>query len=212
MATRYKCSIRDTNFKNKIVSHFSNYFLIALFAVACMLPHKLYGQPSGFGVKAGIAFSNIKLVDATQYPDPKPKGKVGFIVGVFSSIPISDHFHFRPEVNFIEKGYIVNKTYPEPLPYLDFPLNLLLRFKAGKGHYYIGTGPEIGVSLKRNYLYNEPPTNVDIGINGLVGYQSAIGFSFDLNYTHGFSKIESPGSFDQKFTNRYFGITLGYSF
>lgn len=52
----------------------------------------------------------------------------------------------------------------------------------------------------------------EFGVNGLIGYELAIGFSLNLNYNYGLSNASKDKQYVTKISNHYLGVTLGYSF
>lgn len=74
----------------------------------------------------------------------------------------------------------------------------------------LGAGPVIGVSIDKSYsLYS---TKTDFSINAMAGYEIEIGFSLNVNYTYGLTNLNIEDQTGLKYSNRYVGITVGYSF
>lgn len=182
-------------------------FLITLFFIT---PFS-FGQKPAIGIKAGLAFSNATIEhtnpdDGAPYKAPARAGVLG---GLFLDIPSGKKLIVRPGIEVVSKGW-KEGNYPVLFTFLDFPLNILYKISSGNGNFLAGGGPSIGVPI-RDY-YSAYPLKTEYGVNGLIGYQLAIGFSFNLNYTYGLSNASKKNQFISRISNRYLGITLGYSF
>jgi hypothetical protein len=131
-------------------------FVLTVFAVIIIAAE----AQVGFGVQAGInaASFNDKFTSGNTTTTNKYKSKVGFTVGAFADISISDALVFRPGLNFIQKGgkftetrtffgVTTNYEYTRTGNYLELPLNVVYKIAAGGGKVFIGAGPSIGYGL-----------------------------------------------------------------
>ncbi|MEP7164616.1 MAG: porin family protein [Ferruginibacter sp.] len=199
-----------------------------------------------FGIQAGanIAFGKI-TVDDTGLPtlftnDPK----IGITGGFLAEIPISEKLAFRPEINFIQKGSktnttlsIFNEFHKITLNYIEIPLNVVYKMRAGRGNFFFGLGPtlSIGISGKEKITNDYDPTKdtivdvkfdgknsdnlasndesrhlkrFDAGANILAGYKLPMGLFIKLGYTYNFLNID-PNK-NNGYKNRGFNICVGY--
>jgi hypothetical protein len=130
-------------------------------------------------------------------------------------VPLKKELIFRPGAEIVSKGIrqksdFSSGDYPVRFTYIDFPLNILYKKNYTHGHLIAGGGPVVGVPIKD--YYSAYPLKTEFSINGLIGYEIAIGFSLNLNYTYGLSNASNDKQFISKISNRYLGIFLGYSF
>ena len=146
---------------------------IILTAAAVFVLGFANAQDVKFGVKGGLNLSTIKFNYPTQQGDPaySPDNKmaVGFHVGGFAEIGLSDKLSFQPELLFsmegakfenIESGtkiiggqtytYTDNETSNIVTNYINVPL--LLKFKATENLFFVA-GPQVGflMSAKQDY-------------------------------------------------------------
>lgn len=132
----------------------------------------LFTALSAFSI-AGIAQSSLglhiggNLASATIKEDGSgvsisPDSKVGFLAGVVIEIPLATSFSFRPEINFIQKGYKVSYTesfsgitYSEEeeatMNYVEVPLNFAYNIPAGANQVFLGVGPTFGLGLSGKF-------------------------------------------------------------
>ncbi len=175
-----------------------------------------FGQKPTIGIKTGLIFSNATFKSINQASDFKTSGKTSVIGGVYLNVPSGKKLIFRPGAEIMSKGVReqFNNTgsydYPIKFTYLDFPINILYKINYSKGYLVAGGGPVIGVPI--NEEYSRYSLKTEISINGLVGYEIPIGFSLNLNYTYGLSNANKDNQFMSRISNRYMGITVGYTF
>lgn len=178
-----------------------------------------FAQKPVFGIKIGCAISDAKIdqTDGSSYTYSY-SSKVGILGGVYTDIPLGKKLIFRPEAVIVSKGtkqkdgYSSSYNYPIRFTFIDFPLNILFRKDFTKGHLLTGAGPVIGFPI--NYRYSDFLLKTEFSINGLIGYETAIGFSLTINYTYGLSNASNGSTYIYvaKISNRYVGISVGYSF
>ncbi len=195
------------------------YCIAAIFLLSVLLTARICnGQKPSFGIKARIVFSNATIKEAnvsSGNPDEHTKGRTGITGGIYLNAALGNQLIFRPGLEIVSKGVKMiynnqNIGYKVSFTYLDIPINFLYKTDFTKGHLLAGGGPYIGVPIQDYYgLYS---LKTDVGINALAGYETAIGFSFNLNYSYGTSNASKHTDQYSKISNRYLGITLGYSF
>lgn len=126
-------------------------------------------QEVRFGVKAGLNVANLTgdIEDA--------KSKVGFHLGGFAEIMLSDQFAFQPELLFSSQGskaetsesetisgvtYTVKNEDTYKLNYINIPL-MAKYFATDK--LFLEAGPQIGFSIEESYEseYTQTVTDTD---------------------------------------------------
>jgi hypothetical protein len=188
---------------------------LLLAALSCTTQFS-FGQKPVFGIKLGVALSN-----ATIKMNPDPGGysystKAGLLGGIYVDLSMAKQLLFRPGAEVVFKGarerYInAGYNYPIRLTFFDIPINILYKGKVGTGYILAGGGPVISVPLNNSY-YNNYACKTYFGVNGMVGYEVAMGFSINLNYCYGLTNASKNKQYISKISNRYLGISVGYSF
>lgn len=184
------------------------------------------------GVQAGATFATVKITDNTSGSGSmSTSSKVGFTVGVFTDVPLSENFIFQPALNYTQKGGKTTDTFQGitdesnlTLNYLELPLNFLYKPAGG---FFVGAGPTLSYGLsgknKETVTGGQPQeTTVKFGSdadqikpfefsgNLLAGYILSNGIFFSVNYNMGFSNLSNDNS--EKVKNNYFGIRVGKKF
>lgn len=179
------------------------------------------------GVQAGATFSSLQAKDNSAGGSQSTSSRVGFTVGVFTNVALSDNFNFQPSLNFTQKGGKVSESGFEEslsLGYLEVPLNFV--YKAAGG-FFVGVGPTLsyGITGKAKLSGTGVPSSsedvkfgsgsdeikaFEFSGNVLAGYQLPGGITFTVNYNLGFSDIDNDSGGSTK--NRYFGIRIGKKF
>ena len=119
-----------------------------------------------FGAHVGGNLANIKGEQKESGTTTKglTKPKLGFLVGVVAVIPVTDAISFRPEFNFIQKGYNLDvnrsqsgvkivSTGDGTFNYIELPLNFVYRLPSGDNTFLFGIGPTLGYGLSGKYKY-----------------------------------------------------------
>ena len=117
-----------------------------------------------FGVQVGGNLANVKISDTESGTTTKQNTKVkfGFLVGVVAEIPIASSLSFRPELNFIQKGFKVDQTLSESgativstgnetSNFIEVPLNVVYNLSVGNGKVFFGIGPSIGYGISGKF-------------------------------------------------------------
>lgn len=184
-----------------------------------------------FGIKAGPQLTNLVGND-----DFDGESKIGFNVGGYANIRISEQFAFQPEVLYSMQGSKMEYTEDlgiatyevedkMKLSYINIPL--MVKWYAYDGLNF-EFGPQVGFNVsakaesERRLVNGESdPTfetslegdiddieTVDFGLNIGAGYELPNGLNFGLRYGLGLTEIVK----DSDLKNSVFSLGVGYSF
>ena len=194
---------------------FLNYSIILVWIVFFFMTQFTFGQKPTIGIKTGVVFSNATINSTNPGSYFKISGKTSVLAGVYLNVPSGEKLIFRPGSEIVSKGvtnqFDVTYSYRYPIifTYLDFPVNILYKINYTNSYILAGGGPVIGIPISNQYEF---PLKSEFSINGLLGYELAIGFSLNMNYTYGLSNASRDKQNTSKISNRYLGITVGYTF
>lgn len=182
---------------------------------------------TAFGIQAGANFATQKFEDNDGIDI---KSKVGLVIGALADIDFGSSISFRPELNFIQKGFKFEEDGYKltlNLNYIELSPNFVYNTDAGMGKFFFGLGPSFGFGLSGNTKEKEDGEDeveedinfgdaeeevkgFDFGLNGLVGYKMASGVFLTAGYNLGLANLSNVDDEDVK--NRGFSIKLGYMF
>jgi Outer membrane protein beta-barrel domain len=187
------------------------YLLIALSAT-----NFSFAQKPTLGIKLGLALANATIDQTSSAPYAfSTLTKVGTLGGVFGRFYIDRDLIFQPDVEIVGEGYRETYMYsingvPVRFAFLDVPLNIIYKKQSVHDAFFAGGGPVIGFPLNRSFIGY--PLKTEFSINALLGYEIPIGFSLILNYSYGISNASKDHQYISKISNRYLGISVGYTF
>ena len=180
-------------------------------------------QETKFGVKGGLNVANL-----TGDEDEDNSSKVGFHVGGFVEIKVSDKFSVQPELLFSTQG--TQAEYSESgvsfkakinLSYLNIPV--MAKYYVAEG-FSLEAGPQIGFLTSAKYKIESEGNDsevdakddfesVDFGVNFGAGYDFTENLSVGLRYNLGLSNVyKTEAGDDFKNSNNVFSVSLGYKF
>jgi hypothetical protein len=178
----------------------------------------------GGGPKAGL---NIADLHGEDVDDSDPR--IGFSVGGYVDIALSDMISIQPEVFYSQQGatwvvpWYVNIVATAMLDYIDMPVLLKLSWSSpGTARINMAAGPYLGFNLKASTKVEagtvaleqtdiETVKDTDIGVIFGLGVDFGIGTGkgvFDLRYMLSFNSVDEE--YDVR--NGVFSIMLGYMF
>lgn len=169
-------------------------------------------QKTQFGLKAGVNF--VTLTGDTD----GASSIVGFNVGGFAEIKISEKFSIQPELLYSTQGAKVNSEGTDVefnLSYLNIPVmakyyvSPKFSFELGPqiGFLTSAKGKTMGVSVDIKDFFK----STDFGLNFGAGYDFTNKFSAGVRYNLGLSNIAEDSGGDSV-KNSVFSISLGYKF
>ena len=129
------------------------------------------------GGKIGTNLADTRVNGLAENFIPEQTIYTGFTAGVMAEITITDAFSFRPELNYIQKGFIMNKDVDANLLGLNLPVGakaktrvnylevpVLLEYKMGNqlAKAYFLAGPSFGYAMNARL---NPVATVIIDVN-----------------------------------------------
>lgn len=199
--------------------------LLSLVAVVMVIAGA--NAQTAFGLRAGANLANVGGDEADD-----AKMKIGYHIGAYANIGLTDMFAIEPglllstkgaKVDFSEDGYEVESK--STMTYLDIPVlarvNIASGFNAFIGpqfSFLLGNKDKMeitegGVTVSAEESSTEGMNKLDLGLAFGVGYQLESGLNFNLGYDLGLSNINDfEGSEDYKVHNRVIKISVGFNF
>jgi opacity protein-like surface antigen len=182
-------------------------------------------QEVKLGAKLGLNLSSLRS-------DMDFDSKIGFNLGVFAEINLSDKLIFQPELLYSTQGASLEQSFDSnsfkitnSVDYLNIPLTL----KYGvTDKLFLEFGPQLGFLLSGESKYEETyggettsetedikefTNSIDFGLNFGVSFNIAENIMIAARYNLGLSNIvdEEDGD-DEKLQNSVFSLSLGYRF
>lgn len=177
------------------------------------------------GVKTGVNFADTRVDGLLDNVLPDQTMYTGFTAGLIAEIPIQNGLSFRPELNYIQKGFITEANiYDLELLGIDIPIGakaktrfnylempLLMKYSVGteSAKFYIIGGPNISYAANAhvrpvaNLLINFNLPKINLNLDGDI-YQrwelsGTLGAGGEFKAGHG--KIFADARYTLGFTN-----------
>lgn len=192
--------------------------LLFILAGAGLMAQKVKISP---GIKLGYTLSDLTPDYTDSTGNTTSYSLAGsYRIGAFAVIPAGKDMMVQATIFLSRKrtSYKHTLTSPPygppsgflPFSYIELPLSLLYKKPSGEGFFYGGGGISPAFRIWRDYYYNTE--KFDLGLNLVAGYQTQLGFSFQLDFTKGFIPVleDFYTSDKQKFST--IGLTFGYTF
>lgn len=169
-------------------------------------------QDVKFGVKGGLNLSSLTgdIEDA--------KSLIGFHIGGFAEIKLTDKFAIQPELLYSTQGSKMKETvftesfeYNNKLDYLNIPV--MAKYYVTEA-FNVEVGPQIGILLSAKVDgedYKDEVKSVDFGLGFGAGYNFTENLSLGLRYNLGLSNTIKEDS-DYKVKNSVLALSLAYKF
>ena len=173
-----------------------------------------YAQEVKFGIKGGLNLANISGdVEGNT-------SKLGFQIGGFTEIEITEKFSVQPELLFSTQGtkFDFEGTKVEfNLSYLNIPV-MLKYYVADK--FILETGPQIGLLMNAKLKgggdsldVKDNFKSIDFGVNFGTAYNFSENISAGLRYNLGLSNISKSVDGDTaNIKNNVISLSVGYKF
>jgi opacity protein-like surface antigen len=136
---------------------------------------------------------------------------VGFQVGGFAEIKVSEKFAVQPELMFSTQGASSDDG-DITLNYLNIPV--MAKYYVAKS-FSLEAGPQIGFLLSAKSDgedMKDETSSTDFGFNFGAGYDFTENLSAGLRYNLGLSNLIDVEGFDGTAKNGVFSVALGYKF
>lgn len=179
----------------------------------------------------GIQFGGIAGLNWSGAAASAAQGKVtgtpltGFTLGLFSDIPLSRQFSFRPAALYQFEGFQANLNGEKVnihMASLNLPLDLVYhksRFFVGAGPYasyamggtYTLKGINTDMQFGNNYASGDNSRRLDYGVNVMGGLLMDRNFVLGASFNYGLANMAPSGS-SMKVATRSFGLSIGYVF
>jgi hypothetical protein len=207
--------------------------IAALYALVVLLgataPRLLAAQRPErmFGAQVGL---NLADVGGPGADGGGTEARVGFLAGLFGSIPVGENLAIQPELLYTQKGFKITDngaTANLKLSYVQVPVFGKISFPSESTTPFLVAGPSLG--LKVGCRVSARSQGVSVGIDCQNDTESVISASstdFSLvvgggvelgdaivsaRYDHGISNIDSAAGAPST-SNRTLTISVGYGF
>jgi len=145
-----------------------------------------FSQSFSFGPKVGLNVSNYTGGNIES------DALVGFHLGGLLNFGIGKNFSIQPEVLFSTQGAKIDNAGSKDdwkTTYVTLPIMFRLKTDGG---FFVEAGPQVSFRTGEdipNQTIDHFAKNLDLGIGGGIGYQSAIGLGIGARYIAGLSKV-----------------------
>jgi len=168
-----------------------------------------------FGAKAGLNLANLSMkTDIEEIGDNDNKMKVGFNVGAFADISVSESFSLRPEAVFSLQGAAGEDKSKLNLSYVNIPV---LGKYTSEGGFFAETGPQVGFLMSAKVKDDEGSEDIKELYKGIdfpwafgVGYNITEAIGVNGRYNLGLSNIFDTDYLTVK--NNVIQVGLFYNF
>ena len=178
---------------------------IILSAVAVFAFGFTNAQGVKFGVKAALNVSNL-----TGDVD-NASSLVGFQVGGFAEIKLTEKFAIQPELMYSAQGAESDGD-KFKLDYINIPV--MAKFYVAKS-FSLEAGPQIGFLTSAKIEGEDVKdfvSSTDFSANLGAGFDFTENLSAGLRYNFGLTNVYDVEGFDDSIKNGVFSVSLGYKF
>ena len=191
------------------------YFLSSLLIVLSLSINAQEEDKINIGAKAGLNYSDFIL--GKEFPSNFPgtyKARLGFHVGAYANIPISNKIYFKPELLYSLQGAdyeVLLNSFDEPDGfngvYKTTIKEHLIILPLMIDYYIVNSfnlefGPQLGyvldTNIANNSSYSGSKEDVDVSLNFGVGVNFAKSYRVGLRYNYGvLERVNLKGSIFQ---------------
>jgi len=202
---------------------------IILTAVAIFAFGFTNAQKAQFGIKGGMNVANQSFSGDGA---PSPSSLIGFHIGGFVDIKISDKFSIQPELLYSTQGSKFNMVVSDgnteyntentvKLAYINIPV--MFKYYATE-KFSLEAGPQIGFLTNSEIEVNvlgqsvtqdakELFESIDFGLNLGAGYDITKNISAGIRYNFGLVNVaKTEAGSNDSIKNSVFSISVGYKF
>lgn len=139
---------------------------------------------------------------------------IGFQIGGFAEIKVSEKFAIQPELMYSAQGSSYDEGGDDKFDYLNIPV--MAKFYVADA-FSLEAGPQIGFLLSAKSDGTDVKdfiTSTDFGLNLGAGYDFTENLSAGLRYNFGLSNVSDIDFEGEDFTvnNAVLSVSLGYKF
>lgn len=178
-------------------------------------------RPVGFGLKAGLNYSNLSLDPDIDLPIKATWGGVG---GLFVVGEVTPAIALQIEALYSQRGVqddVEEADATARLTYIDIPVTA--RWSSapmGETRFHLFTGPQVGIKVKAEVINDQLDMTSSISDqikNWDLGWTAGAGISMnrvslDARYTFGLTDISAAEDDTGSAKNRTFTVLLGVQF
>lgn len=166
-------------------------------------------QETRFGVKGGLNIASITKSDGAS-------SLIGFHVGFFAELKVSEKFTLQPEVLYSIQG-AKDSGITLNLGYINLPI--MAKYYVAKD-FSLELGPQIGFLVAAKAKSGGESASVkdfikstDFGLNIGAGYDVGENLIFGLRYNLGLSQVQQDlDAGESASKNAVFSVSVGYKF
>lgn len=178
-------------------------FLLSLILFLSVTGFAQFLDEAKYGIKGGINFAELYGEDAI----PESDRKVGYSLGAYMNLPMSNKFSIQPEAIWSLQGETSKDNGRYKINYLNIPV----MFKWKEANFYYEVGPQLGIlaissskSIPEEFRIDKFDTfdaSVVIGLGYVLDEDWSLGF----RYAQGFTNLVK--GLDLKNSVIYFGFS-----
>lgn len=176
------------------------------------------------GIKTGANFADTRVEGIIGALTPEQTTFTGYTLGIIGELPIKSGLSFRPELNYIQKGFTVSQSFDVEVLGIEMPLGakartrinyielpLLLKYAIGSdlAKAYFIAGPTLGYAANAELRpgasllidFNLPRVNINLNNDIYQRWEvsGTLGVGGEIKAGNG--KIFADGRYNLGFTN-----------
>lgn len=187
--------------------------------------------------RATNSFSNS--ADSSRDRTNTVKSNFSFFGGMVASIPISKNIIFKPQLQYIIKGWKVDHDFVNRpdwqtrlvSQWMEMQMNFMYAVPAKNGRFFFGLGPQFSCALSAMHHDSRPgmdekvefkkavigdnapqANRFDVGMNFIGEYEFRNGLFTSLNYSRGFIDFRNDLDKDVNPQNKNIVVSLGIGY
>lgn len=144
-----------------------------LFAIAALCFGQFAKAQTTFNFNAGLNFSNINSKDSDGKKGDS-QAMPGLRFGFSADVPLSSAFYLQPGIFYAVKGFKAKSwagfgDIKAKANYIDLPINVIFKSKAGPGKLLVGAGPYISYGIDGSWKSDYGRVVGDIVVDNKTG-------------------------------------------
>jgi len=195
-------------------------WVVIILFIACINVNAQYS----IGVKVGANLADTRLEGLIGGVLPNQTTFTGYTMGIIGEIPLMDNLSFRPELNYIQKGFTVSQAFDVNLIGIEMPIGakartrlnyvempLLMKYSIGSesAKAYVIAGPNVSYAANAQLRpvatliidFNLPRVDIDLSNDIYQRWElsGTVGAGGEIKVANG--KIFSDARYTYGFTN-----------